>query len=185
LFPIGTLVRPDQRLKKVPNSATEFIGVPLPSNPQQTYYRFSAAGTYLDSYALPFQSVRSLDSRLFEFFPAGDRYVSGAGGDVFAKNTTYVASLPRPGRAEFSCYALDEAAQTIHAGTTARAVQVFSMDTYTLLRTLKTKLYPLRLFKDGAHGFVSLGTAIRGEYYTGNNQGNPREKTPMVIEYLP
>ena len=178
----------DMRLFKVPGTTTEFIGVALSLFPTpQTYFNYAAAGAYVRDFDFPFQSNHSLSARAFEFFPAGDRYITGAYGDVFTRAMGYLAALPYrtvPGvnrRQEYTCFSFDAAAQTIYAGTTTRSIEVFSMSGYTPVRTIKTRLYPYKLFRDGANGFlsVSLPNPVENYFY-----GTTLYRAKMVIEHV-
>jgi hypothetical protein len=179
---------PDMRLFKVPGTSTDFIGVGLSTAPTpQTYFSFTAAGTYGREVRLLSESTRSLSARAFEFFPAGDRYITGAYGDVFTRTMGYVATLPYRReplfnrRQEYTCFSFDAAAQTIYAGTTTRTIEVLSMQDYSPVRTLKTRRYPFKLFRDGTHGFVSISlpNSVENYFYSATLfRGN------MLIEHI-
>lgn len=180
--------RDDMRLYKVPGTTTDIIGLALSTFPTpQTYFRYTADGLYQNQFDFPFQSNRSLSARAFEFFPAGDRYITGAYGDVFTRNLGYLAALPyrttptTNRRQEYTCFNFDAAAQTIYAGTTTRTIEVFSMGNYAPVRTVKTRLYPYKLFRDGANGFlcVSLPNPVEN-YFNGSTPYQAR----MVLEHF-
>ena len=190
---LGSLANSNMRLKKNPRptaaTATEFIGLGLSTFPTpQVAYRFSAVGTYVSQTNSPFaQRNYSLDGRLFEFSPAGDRYVSGAEGDIFStSDLRYLSSLPRDrsmpaSRTEFTCFGFDAATQTLHAGTKAKTFRVFSLPDYAPVRTLKTKRYPFKIFSDGAHGFITLSTESPVENYSPSSTAHPAK---MLVEHL-
>lgn len=182
------LANRDMRLFKVPNTNTDFIGVALSLFPTpQTYYSYSAVGAYVRESYFPFQSNHSLSATVFEFFPAGDRYLTGAYGDVFTRSMGYLAALPyrmEPGtnrRQEYTCFSFNAATQTIYAGTTTRSIEVFSMSNYTPVRTIKTRLHPYKLFRDGANGFlsVSLPNPVQNYFY-----GTTLYQAKMLIEHV-
>ncbi|RPD47875.1 hypothetical protein DNI29_10585 [Hymenobacter sediminis] len=174
--------RSGMRLKKIPGTNTSLISLTLSSFPtDQVLFRFSPAGSLLSSQNDLYHSDYPLDSRLFEFSPTGDWYVTGSQGAVYSRSMTYLTSLPRSGNREFTCFGFDAEAQTLYAGTSGRAVEVFSLNDYRRLRTWKTRQYPYKLFKDGNRGFISVSTPIRPDYYQYDDTYYPGK---MVIEHL-
>lgn len=175
-------------LFKVPGTTTDFIGVIRSLSPTpQTYFSYSAAGLYQNQFDFPFQSTRSLSASAFEFFPSGDRYITGAYGDVFTRTMGYLAALPYrtpPGtnrRQEYICFGFDAAAQTIYAGTTTHTFEVFSMSTYAPVRTIKTRFHPYKLFRDGPNGFLSVSLPNPVENYI---YSNTLYRAKMLIEHV-
>jgi WD40 repeat protein len=183
---ISGVANRDMRLFKVPGTTTEFIGVALSVAPTpQTYFTYSTAGLYVRELNFPFQSNRSLSPSAFEFFPAGDRYITGAYGDVFTRTMGYLAALPYRTdplnrRQEYTCFSFDDAAQTIYAGTTTRSIEVISMNGYTPVRSIKTRLYPYKLFRDGT-GFLSVSLPVPVENYF---YGTTLYRAKMLIEHI-
>lgn len=172
----------DTRLKKIPGTTTSLISLTLSSIPtDQVLFQFSPAGSLVYSQNDLYHNDYPLDARLFEFLPTGDRYVTGSQGAVYSRNMTYLASLPRSGSREFTCFGFDAQAQTLYAGTTGRAMEVFSLTDYRRLRTQKTRRYLYKLFKDGNQGFISVSTPIRPDNY---QYGSTYYPAKMVIEHL-
>ncbi|PJJ61031.1 YncE family protein [Hymenobacter chitinivorans] len=147
-----------QRLYPVPGTSdTELVGMAQYVFPMfHTYYSFSAGGAFLGTQQNVSQRNHQTDGRIFAFFPDGQRYISGAYGDVYSKTTAYLSGLPRL-PTTFTCYGPDAATQTLYAGTTDRRIYAFGLQApHPLLHTRKTRFYPFKILKDPAGGFITL-----------------------------
>ncbi|TGD79654.1 hypothetical protein [Hymenobacter wooponensis] len=162
----GSLAWSNMRLKKVPGTTTEFIGVSLSISPvDQDYYRFSAAGFYQSFYDDRYHGDYPLDALLFEFSPTGEQYATGSEGALYRRDMTHLTNLPRSGNYTFTCYGFDPAAQMLYAGTSAKTIEAISLNGYRRVKSQKTRLYPVKLFQDGNNGFISVSSTYRPDNY--------------------
>jgi hypothetical protein len=178
----GSLAWSNMRLKKVPGTATELIGIGLGIAPvDQDYYRFSAAGYYVSFSDDKYHGDYPLDGELFEFSPAGDQYISGSWGALYDRYMTHLTNLPRSGNYDFISYGFDPAARVVHAGTSAKTIETISLNDYRRVRTQKTRLYPIRLFPDGNNGFISVSALYRPDNYFYNGSAYLAK---LVVEHF-
>ena len=153
------------RLYAVPTVPNTFIGVTLGLAPcDQALYQFSATGSYISKTPDKYHADYPLDPVLFEFLPDGNRYISGDGAGVYTRNMEYLASLDA-GKSHFTSFGFDASQGLLYAGSVNRLVKVFSLADYSPISQFKTRVYPLRIFKDPAGGMLSVSTRYRVENY--------------------
>jgi hypothetical protein len=153
------------RLYPVPAVPNAFIGVTLGLTPcDQALYQFSAAGSFLSKTPDKYHADYPLDPLLFEFLPGGNRYISGEQAGIYTRNMEYVASLDA-GKSHFTSFGFDASRNLLYAGSVSRLVKVFSLADYAPVRQFKTRVYPLKLFKDPAGGMLSVSTRYLVENY--------------------
>jgi hypothetical protein len=153
------------RLYPVPAVPNSFIGVTLGLTPcDQALYQFSAAGRFLSKTPDKYHADYPLDPLLFEFLPGGNRYISGEQAGIYTRNMDYVASLDA-GKSRFTSFGSDASRNLLYAGAVSRQVKVFSLSDYAPVRQFKTRVYPLKLFKDPAGGMLSVSTRYLVENY--------------------
>lgn len=147
------------RFKRIPGSNTELLEISLYIGPtDQDYYSFSQAGVLQTHRNDTYHGDYPLDATIFEFFPNADRYITSTEGAIYRRDMTYETTLPR-GNKEFTTFGFDAAAQLLYAGTRTRSVEVYTMNGYNHSRTIATKAYPFRLFKDpAAAGFICVSS---------------------------
>ncbi|GGF03189.1 hypothetical protein GCM10011383_12670 [Hymenobacter cavernae] len=146
------------RFKRFPNSATELLEITLNIGPtDQDYYSFNANGTSSYHVNDRYHGDYPLDANIFEFFPQGNKYITASAGAIYRKDMTYEASLPR-GNKEFTTFCFDESAQLIYAGTRTKSLEVYTIASYNYMRSIATKAYPFKLFKDTNGGFLCVSS---------------------------
>ncbi|WP_354580158.1 hypothetical protein [Hymenobacter sp. UYP22] len=146
------------RFKRIPNTNTELLEITLNIGPtDQNYYSFGPTGTFQGFSNDTYHGDHPLDATIFEFFPGADRYITSTYGAIYRRNMIYETTLPR-GNKEFTTFGFDAGAQLIYAGTRTRSVEVYTMNGYSHSRTIPTKAYPYRLFKDPNGGFICVSS---------------------------
>jgi len=151
------------RFKKIPNSNTELIEITINIGPtDQDYYSFGENGNFILHQNDSYHGDYPLDASIFEFFPSGNKYITSSSGAIYNRNMAFEATLPR-GNLEFTSFCFD-GQQSIFCGTTSKTVEVYSETNYTHLRSIPTKAYPYRLFKDGNNGFICLSSTTISNY---------------------
>jgi hypothetical protein len=162
------------RFKKIPNSNTELIEISINIAPtDQDYYSFGANGNFILHRDDRYHGDYPLNAGIFEFFPSGNKYITSSSGAIYNKDMAFDATLPR-GNLEFTSFCFD--GQSIFCGTTSKTIEVYSETSYTHLRSIRTKAYPYRLFKDGNNGFICLSST------TFSNYSNPTKITIETIQ---
>jgi hypothetical protein len=154
------------RFKLIPGSNTELLEITINVGPvDQDYYTFSPAGSAISHLNDMYHGDYPLDHKIFEIFPSGNKYITSSSGTIYNKGMNFEASLPK-GNLQFTTFDFDVANNHIYAGTTTRTVEVYTADNYTKVKSIPTKAYPFKLFKDGT-GFicVSSTTAPSSNYY--------------------
>lgn len=165
----GYWARRNMRLRKVPNTATDILGVSLSVTPvDQEYHQFSPAGQFLSQSEDRYHGDHPLDALLLEFFPDGDRYITGLQGGIYQRDMTHLADLGHT-RADFTCFGFDPIAKVIYAGTRRSTMEVYSMNDYTRIRSERTPLYPFKIFREATGSFVRVSTRGPIENYQYNN----------------
>jgi hypothetical protein len=178
----GVSINHAMRLQKVPNTVNDIIGVGQELTPaSQTYFRFSAAGTYVFDRPQQTAANRSLEGRRFTFFPAGDRYITGAGGDIFSTPMAYQSSL-LPNRS-YSCFGFDATEQLLYAGTNDKTIQSFTVNGLRQVGVRKTRWRPFKLFRDGSSGVLALSAPLPYESYYFFSTSD--DEAHVLVEHLP
>lgn len=77
----------------------------------------------------------------------------------------FEATLPR-GSLEFTSFYFDGPQHQIYCGTKSKTIEVYSELNYSHIRSISTKTYPYRLFKDGNNGLVCLSSSTKLDYYS-------------------
>lgn len=146
------------RFKRIPNSNTELIEITINIGPtDQDYYSFGANGNFILHRDDIYHGDYPLDASIFELFPSGNKYITSSSGAIYNKNMTFEAVLPR-GNLQFTSFCFD-GLQSIFCGTTSKTVEVYSQANYFHLRSIPTKGYPYRIFKDGGNGFICVSNS--------------------------
>jgi len=154
------------RFKKIPNSNTELLEITINIGPvDQDFYRFDANGNILQHLDDIYHGDYPLDYKIFEFFPSGNKYITSSSGAIYSKNMVFEATLPR-GSLEFTSFYFDGPQQQIYCGTKSKTIEVYSELNYTHIRSITTKAYPYRIFKDGNNGLVCLSSSTKSDYYS-------------------
>jgi len=152
------------RLKRIPNTDTDLLGITANGGSSNQYYSFSSKGVLLSQ----FQGYSNypLDANIFELFPSSRKYLSSSSGIIYSNTLAYEASLPK-GNLVYTSFYVDPAEQYIYAGTTTKSVEVYTTNNYVQTRSIKTKAYPFRLFSNGSNGLlcVSSTTPSSNFYY--------------------
>lgn len=166
------------RFKKIPGSNTELLEITINVGPvDQDYYSFGPGGNFISHSNDIYHGDYPLDYRIFEFFPAGNKYITSSKGAIYSKSMVYETSLPR-GVLEFTTFDFDNSNQLIFAGTASKTVEVYSLTNYTHQRTITTKAYPYKLFKDG-NKFICLSSPeVSSGYY---NYSYPQK---IIVEQI-
>ncbi|TDH28708.1 hypothetical protein EXU57_01125 [Segetibacter sp. 3557_3] len=147
------------RFKKIPGSNTELLEITINIGPvDQDYYSFGPTGNFITRLNDKYHGDYPLDHRIFEIFPSGNKYITHSSGAIYNKTMTFEATLPR-GNLEFTTFDFDVANSHIYAGTKTKTVEVYTMDSYTKVRSIPTKAYPIKIFKDNA-GVICVSSTI-------------------------
>lgn len=153
------------RMKKIPGSNTELVEITLNIGPtDQHYYNFSSTGNVLSHKPDRYHGDYPLDAAIFEIFPSGDKYITSSSGAIFNKDLVYEASLPR-GNHRFTTFDFDEQNQLIFGGTRSKTIEVYAERDYSHVRSIRTKGYPYRIFKDANNGVICLSSSSVVEDY--------------------
>jgi hypothetical protein len=167
------------RFKKVPNTNTELLEITINIGPvDQDHYSFAADGTFMSHQDDIYHGDYPLDAGIFEIFPDGSKYITSSSGSIYNRSMTYEASLPR-GNLNFNCFALTQADQLIYAGCQNKNIEVYTMNSYNRVKTIKTNGYPFRIFDyQGKILSVSKTSKFDNTYYNNN------ASSQIVIELL-
>ncbi|MBC7935381.1 MAG: hypothetical protein H7Y86_08525 [Rhizobacter sp.] len=147
------------RFKKIPNSATELIGISeLYAPTAHHYYSFESNGNFLMYKHGIDPGYSLLDPGIFEVFPSGGKYISAFKGGIYNKDLLYLGRLPfYNSLPEYRGYYVDDVRQQIFCATTSKTIEVYSVLDYSHIRTLTSDLYPYYIFKDGTN-YISVNT---------------------------
>ena len=148
------------RLKLIPGSSSEFLGVSYYSDPY--YVKFDNTGHFV-SQQMGYLSSYDLNPVAFEIFPDGSKFISSGAGIIVSKTLVYVSSLPH-GSLSFSSFDFDNTNQLIYAGCTTNEIQAYSMGTYQLSKTINTTGIPTKMFYDNGT-VISVSTNGSSSYY--------------------
>ncbi len=141
------------RLKLIPGSNSEFLGVSTYSNPY--YFKFDSTGHYVTQQT-GYLSGYYLSPTAFEIFPDGSKFITSSTGVIVSKALTYVSSLPH-GNLTYTSYDFDNTNQLIYVGCATNKIQAYSLSSYQLSNTINTKGYPTKIFYDNG-SVISLST---------------------------
>ncbi len=122
------------RLKLIQGTNSEFIGISQYN--ESSYYRFDNAGVFVSQQSGSLSSYY-LSNSIFEMFPNGSSFISGASGVIASKSLSFITSLPH-GNMSFTTFDFDNSHQLIYTGTTTKSIQTYSMVDYQLTKTTST-----------------------------------------------
>lgn len=153
------------RFKKIPGSNTDLVEITINIGPvDQDYYSFGSTGNLITHLNDRYHGDYPLDHRIFEIFPSGDKYITSSSGAIYNKSMTFEASLPR-GNLEFTTFDFDAVNGQIYAGTKTKTVEVYALNGYTKVRSIPTKAYPFKIFKDNT-GIICVSSTAVPSYFS-------------------
>lgn len=150
------------KLKKVIGSNTQLIEVSHHSHPKLSYFEFDVDGNLAANFSNTTVNSNLLDELIFEIFPLGNKFITSTKGAVFSKSLAFEGNL-NSDNFNFSSFAFDPSRKEIYAGTDKYFIEVFSEDTYTKLRRIKTHIFPFKIFLD-ENRLICVGTSNTGYY---------------------
>ncbi|MFC0515543.1 YncE family protein [Mucilaginibacter angelicae] len=138
------------RLMLLPNSKYKLIDITFNLAPTDlNLYTISADGKPLTKTPDSYHGDHALSGNILSAFPDGSHFITAASGAVYTKDLLYEKDMARPGSA-YTDFAVNNAGNIIYAASANTAqVDLISYPSGTILKSLKTKLYPAKLFIDG------------------------------------
>lgn len=151
------------RMKKIPNTNTEFLGI---DGSSQVYdYIFDNNGKYLSQKSNSiYPNMGYNSSSLLEIFPDGSNFITSNTGIIIGRDLKYVSTLPH-GNISYMSFCFDISARLIYAGCSIKTIQAYSMDNYQLVKTINTQGYPTKIFYDNGAIISVSSTSSSSSYY--------------------
>ncbi|SHL98501.1 hypothetical protein SAMN05444360_106226 [Chryseobacterium carnipullorum] len=105
-------------------------------------YNFDLNGNYTSHQDDSYHGDHPLNYRIFETFPDG-RIITSSSGSVYNPQMVYQNDLPA-GNSKLSSFDFDS--NSIIAGSIAKTIEFYNINSYTKTKTINTKRFPYKVF---------------------------------------
>lgn len=135
-------------LKLIPNSNSEILEMSYGNSPNSlSKYTYDNDGNYISTLIELNNRDFELDGYLFENIPSKQKFITSKKGAIYDNNLIFDAYLPF-GNLEFTCFGFDTIQNKIYAGTNNKTIEVYDLNSYFHIKTIKVENIPFKLFKN-------------------------------------
>lgn len=169
--------RNDIRLRKIPNSKTELVGVSINYDyPEFYYYKFNHSERTLEWLWDGNNGRFPGNDFIFQFFPDGKKFITSKEGAIYDIDMKYQIKIPR-GNLFFSDYAFSSDGSVIYcASSNSKSVVSYSYPELDVKKEYKTIGYPYRIFKKNN---TLICVSVQNSEYTSSPKGIFIEKIEL------